>query len=68
MDVIAELKDPAMRMMEYKKLVERAKGDGDKYNIFGAIINWIDIFLSLHIEITQKNAEELRDAYIYACS
>ncbi|MDC3742136.1 hypothetical protein KDL21_13950 [Pseudomonas syringae pv. syringae] len=68
MDVIAQLKDPLMRMAGYKKLVERARLDGDKYNMFGATINWMEIALEQRLEFTQDNADELRDAYIYACS
>ncbi|NWB45154.1 hypothetical protein [Pseudomonas gingeri] len=68
MDVIAELKDPLMQMAEYKKLVERARLDGDKYNMFGATINWMEILLEQQLDFTQKSADELRDAYIYACS
>ncbi|WP_248765853.1 tetratricopeptide repeat protein [Pseudomonas protegens] len=68
MDVIAELKDPLMRMAEYKKLVERARLDVDNYNMFGATINWMEIALEQRLDFTKSNADELRDAYIYACS
>lgn len=68
MDVIAELKDPLMRMNEYKKLVVRARTDRDKYNMFSATINWMEIALEHGIEFTQSDADELSDAYIYACS
>lgn len=68
MDVIAELKDPLMKMLEYKKLVERARFDGDNYNKFGATINWMEIALELDAEFTKDNIDELREAYTYACS
>jgi len=42
--------------------------DGDKYNMFGATINWMEILLEQQLDFTQKSADELRDAYIYACS
>lgn len=68
MDVIAELNDPLQQMSEYRKLAERARLDGDSYNMIRAVIYWMEIAVEQEATITSKDVDSLVAAYTYACS
>lgn len=68
MDVIAELNNPPKQIDEYKKLIERARGDHDLYNMMRASIHLAQLAIENDIALTQKDLDNLLAAYKYACS
>lgn len=67
-ELIGELTDPVQQLNEYKSLAEAAKKDNDPYNKMRAIIDYCDLAVDLGVELSQREFNELTQAYKYACS
>lgn len=67
-ELISELTDPLQQLNEYKNLAERASKDKDIYNKMRAVIDYCDLAVDLGVDLSQREFDELTQAYKYSCS